>query len=308
LAEPLEVVFVGGVAHSGSSLVAGLLEAHPQLAPLSVAATFHTDARGLPALLAGQVGLDEFVARFHERWGSPAGRVGGSGDRSVIDGELTRFREAYHREPLSACRELFTSLAVPEDSAGGLVDTSAGNLRQAQTLVRIFPEARFVHVVRDGRDVAASPASPSAWPSFSRSFSGKLGHGRRVSLVAGIGSWASSLREIDAAIRGEEDGAAHPVRGDRLAVVVLDELVAGDREANYAGLLRLLELEDDPAMRAFRDERLGPREVGRGRWRERARGPAAWALGRRYRRTLGELQREENHAAGHLLQAYEELG
>jgi hypothetical protein len=146
-----------------------------------------------------------------------------------------------------------------------------------------------VHVVRDGRDVAASPAE-------------------RTRLGAGIRGWAGSLREIDAAIRGEEDGAAHPVRADRLAVVVLDRLVAGGDEAPYDTLLRTLDLEDDPAMRSFRDQRLGPREVGRGRWRERARGPAAWAVGRRYRRTLDELAREGNHAAGPLVDAYEELG
>ena len=291
MTERPEVVFVGGVAHSGSSLVAGLLDAHPGLAPLPVAAPFHTDDRGLPALLAGQVGLEEFAGGFRERWWDGAEGLGDSRDASVLDAELARFREAYYRDPLSACRELFTSLRVPENGAAGLVDTSPGNLRQAQTLVRLFPEARFVHVVRDGRDVAASPAEQD---------------GPR--LAAGIRDWASRLRELDAAIRGEEDGAAHPVRADRLAVVVLDRLVDRGGEAAYEELLLRLGLEDDPAMRSFRDQRLRPQDVGRGRWRERARGPAAWALGRRYRRTLDELARDGNHAANPLLDAYEELG
>jgi hypothetical protein len=272
-------------------VVADLLDANPGLTPLPVAARFHTDDGGLPALLAGQVGLEEFVGGFRERWWSGAPGPGESRDPSVLDGELARFREAYHRDPLSACRALFMSLLVPEGGERGLVDTSPGNLRQAQTLVRLLPEARFVHVVRDGRDVAAAPAQRDG-----------------MRLAGGIRSWAGSLREIDAAIRGEEDGAAYPVRADRLAVVVLDELVAGGREAPYEALLRLLALEDDPAMRSFRDQRLGPREVGRGRWRERARGPAAWGVDRRYRRTLDELAREGNHAAGPLVDAYEDLG
>ncbi len=61
-------------------------------------------------------------------------------------------------------------------------------------------------------------------------------------------------------------------------------------------------------MRSFLEHRLGPEEIGRGRWRERARGPAAWALTRRYRRALSQLERERNHAARPLIEAYERLG
>ena len=118
--------------------------------------------------------------------------------------------------------------------------------------------------------------------------------------------WAASLREIDSAIRGEEDGAAYPVRADRLAVVVLDRLVG--RRAR--GALRGAAPAARPRGRSRHAlvPRPAPaaREVGRGRWRERARGPAAWVLGRRYRRALDELEREGNHAAGPLVEAYEE--
>ncbi len=290
MADLPEVIFVGGVAHSGASVVADLLAAHPRLAELGVAARFHSDERGLPALLAGQVGLDEFVAGFRERWWEGPGGLEQTGDSALLQRELDRFRESYHRDPLSACRALFAALAAPGGERG-LVDASPGNLRQAQALVRLFPQSRFVHVVRDGRDVAASPAA-----------------GDGSGLAAGLRSWAAKLHEIDTAIRGEEDGAAHPVPPESLAVVVLDRLVEGEREAAYAALLERLGLDDDPRMRARFQERLVPEGVGRGRWRERARGPAAWALGRRYRRALVGLEREGNHAAGPLIEAYEELG
>jgi hypothetical protein len=94
----------------------------------------------------------------------------------------------------------------------------------------------------------------------------------------------------------------------RFGVVVLDQLAAGDREASYRALLGLLEVEDDPRMLSFLEQHLGAEEIGRGRWRERARGPAGWALPRRYRRALRKLQREGNHAAAPLIEAYERLG
>src|SRR5262249_13065258 len=146
-------------AHSGISVVARLLDAHPQLALPPAPARFHSDERGLPALLAGQVGLDDFAGRLRRGWGNGAGGLAEPIDDPVLEREVERFAADYHRDPLAASRELFRSLMAPVGDGGrGLVEASPGNLRQAQTLVRLFPDARFVHVLRDGRDVAASPA------------------------------------------------------------------------------------------------------------------------------------------------------
>jgi len=149
-----------------------------------------------------------------------------------------------------------------------------------------------VHVVRDGRDVALATVDKA----------------RAGRLAAGIGRWTAELRGIETGVRGEEDGAPYAIPAGRFGVVVLDELAAGEREASYQALLGLLTLDDDPGMRSFLDGRLAPEEIGRGRWRERARGPARWALTRRYRRALTELERERNHAARGLIEAYERLG
>ena len=67
-------------------------------------------------------------------------------------------------------------------------------------------------------------------------------------------------------------------------------------------------LEGRVFVRVAVERGLDPAEVGCGRWRERARGPAAWTLERRYRRALADLDREGNHAARPLLDVYERLG
>ena len=292
-----EVIFVGGAPHSGTELVAELLDAHPRLVALPVAARFHSDDRGMPALLGGRIGLDDFAERLRGPWWTGPGE-GEHGlceivARSLLEAEIERFRDSYYRDPLAACRELFFSLLAPvAGGERGLVEATAANLKEAQTLQRLFPGARFVHVVRDGRDIAWAAAR-------------ETGAGR---LTPGLRQWAGELREIESAIRGEEDGAPYAIPSGRFGVVVLDELAAGEREASLRALLALLALEDEPGMRSFLERRLRPEEIGRGRWRERARGRAGRTLGRRYRRALTELEREGNHAARPLIDAYERLG
>ena len=46
----------------------------------------------------------------------------------------------------------------PDDELAYWIDHTPENIRHALTLSRIFPEAKFIHIVRDGRAVAASIA------------------------------------------------------------------------------------------------------------------------------------------------------
>jgi hypothetical protein len=134
------------------------------------------------------------------------------------------------------------------------------------------------------------------------------------SLPLGDGSELVPVPSVPTALdhvrRGDADAAMVPIENsvEGAITATLDELAAGERERAYESLLGTLGLEDDPAPRDLLARRLGSDEVGRGRWRARARGPAGWALARRYRRTLDELERESNHAARPLIEAYERLG
>jgi hypothetical protein len=289
LAERGEVIFVGGASFSGVEVVGRLLAARSDAVATRWPMRLHTDDRGIPALLTGRIGLDDFVTEL----------PGGGGElvpEPALDAAIAGLRRDFRSDPLEACRELFWAVArAAAGDTGGrtLVEASPDNVRQAQTLVRLVPEARFVHVVRDGRDVAAAVREADVGPR---------------GMTAALAWWVERLRAAEDGVRGEEDGAPYAIPDERVAVVVLDELASTGRETAHRNLLGALGLKGDPEIPEAVEPELEAAAIGRGGWRRHARGPARWWIRRGYERTLDELEREGNHAAPPLVRAYEELG
>src|SRR5690606_9215781 len=81
-------------------------------------------------------------------------------DRERFDAAVAAFEAGFHDDPEAACRKLFFDLlwfrAEQRPEGEALVEQSTDSVARAPTLLRLFPEARFIHVVRDGRDASAS--------------------------------------------------------------------------------------------------------------------------------------------------------
>ena len=181
----------------------------------------------------------------------------------------TPSRRRFDDDPEGACRQLFYDLlwfrTGEADPAGagplGLVEQSTDTIAAAPTLARLFPEAKFIHVVRDGRDASASRVAQTRGLIHPRT--------RRQ----GLEWWEERIRRIDAgeacdrtrpSAHGEPRRAPagpHPSR-PAAAVPVPRRLPA----AADAGLL--------PAgdeRRAGQHRALAPRPLGAPRRRARAR-------------------------------------
>ena len=257
-----DLLFVGGTGRSGTHVVSQLLSNHSHWARVPIEARFHVNPQGFPDLLAGQVTPEQFLRKLKRFWWRRirAGEVAPVVVRRIAFGRKVRgLHKVVERERFDAavaefertvgtnldlaCRNLFLDLLWPvaaEAGKPGLVEMSCFTIAESPTLIRLFPDAKLIHTVRDGRDAGSSKVSKRQ----------KRSHPRDG--FEGIRWWEGRLRKIEAGVRG--------LPPDRLLTISLDELVDGDREDIYGQILDYLGLEDEPAMRRVlreRDERLG---------------------------------------------------
>jgi hypothetical protein len=254
------VTFVGGTGRSGTHILGQLLSRSPRLALIPVEVRFHTDPDGFPGLLAGEVSLEQFMKRLRGYWwrGFQANRLRGRmrGIHRFVEEDrfaaaAARFESQFGDDAEAACRQLFFDLLAfraEEEEAVGIVEQSCDTVAQAATLHRIFPDARFIHVVRDGRDASASRVEQTRGLVAPRT------------RVGGIGWWLERIEAI-------ERGAAQ-IPSDRLLTVSLDELLLVKRtRLALRPLFRFCGAHVAKAPRRYYRNRMSREEANVERWR-----------------------------------------
>ena len=160
-------VFVGGTGRSGTTVTARLIGAHPHYHMIPIEVRFITDPRGLCDLAVGSCTLAQFEKSLDHRWWHRMIQDGSTRglhkimDRPLVDRGLARLRSELSGDPYAACGEFARSLldkVAEKAGADGWVEMTPPNAIRAGELLRMFPDAKLVHSVRDGRNVAASVA------------------------------------------------------------------------------------------------------------------------------------------------------
>ena len=301
-------IFVGGTGRSGTSVTGRLLGSHPDIAPtapleirfltdkdglldLVLAAAKRAEAgpvaqAGIRRLLRRDTGADPVAARFQPfldrmrgywyLWhGEDDGLCRGLHQgmtMSFLDGELRAFATAFPRDAVGASAALVRALLDPQAhrlGASAWVDTTPHNSLRSDRIAALLPDARHIHLIRDGRDVAASvlqmvwgpktPADALEW-------------------------WRWRVRKAHLAMES--------LGPDRALEVVFERLVATDRDRTLADLFDFLGYAITPSVRDY-FERSMPVERGHvQRWRRDFDADTRREFEQTYERMHAELRAE----------------
>lgn len=272
------IVFVGGTGRSGTHVVAKLLGSSNELEDIRMEVRFHCDPGGFPDLCFGDTNVDDFVKRMRGFWwrryrggGRPPdilpwislGRKS-RGLHKAIEAEpfedaladfewgtIQALMDGSNAQMRECCRALFFRLLWPlaeESGAEGLVEMSCDNVARADALRRIFPEAKFIHVVRDGRDASAS----------------RVRQGRHLlrprTRSEGLRWWEQRIRRAENELR--------TVDPDRVLTVSLDMLVQPwPQRRGLKALREFLGLRKQHRMQRHFRRKINPDLGNLGRWR-----------------------------------------
>jgi hypothetical protein len=226
---PPPAPFVVGATRSGTTLLRLMLDAHPRLA-------IPSETHFIPELIAArdkhgappEQMLELLTA--HRRWG----------DFGIeADALAARWAELDPLTAPDAIRAFYALYAEKIGKPGAhWGDKTPGYIKSMREIQTYLPEARFVHLIRDGRDVALSVLKQDWGPQ---------------SIEAAAEKWRSRV------LRGR---AQQPYLGFYMEVKFEDLVLHTERELRR--ICEFVELDFDPAM-------LGYHETAEKRLQEKAR-------------------------------------
>ncbi len=280
-----DLLFIGGTGRSGTTIAGKLLSRHERIIlakPTEI--KFLTSGNGLLDLYrdplisrTGKISLgknsnfEKFKRSVEEKWWSRPGKKGGiTGLQSGIDladweDLISKLETELKTDRLIACRNFFRDYVdfqkQSEDSIW--LDTTPPNLMRAQEISKLLPGSRFLHMIRDGRDVASSVVHEHWGPDS---------HSKALEW------WRQRLIAILKQTEHLNGLVLH---------VWLEDLVHHDRESTYSKFCDFLNIESDQQMQHYFDTTVVPSESNTGRWKKEVL--KSTEFDRRYRKILDEL-------------------
>ena len=268
-------IFVGGVGRSGTHVMGRLIDASPRYHWIPTEVRFHAWRGGLPDLVAGNTSLDDFLEKMRGRW-----YVRGANRRNglkrvatpkQLEAALAEFEPDFAADPRAASRDLIRRLLDPAAERAGKptwVEITGPVVEFAPFLHQLFPQAKFINMVRDGRAVVA----------------GTL---KKVDLtddpMLALAKWEQMVSAAGAAMRALPAGRAMTVQ--------LDDLTAHDRDRTFDRVVEFLEIDDPAPMRRYFEREISAERAHVGAWRQRMAPADVRRVNRRYRRVVRRLRR-----------------
>ena len=124
------------------------------------------------------------------------------------------------------------------------VETTPMNIPEANKLQELFPNALFINMVRDPRDVIASLLTKKWGPTTP----------------------LEGLQWIEARLMAGHE-ALSSIKPSKKLTIALEDLAINSRQATYKRLLDFLRISDEPAMQRFFTDEMTPDAATSGRWK-----------------------------------------
>ena len=197
--------------------------------------------------------LAEFNKFIWEKWWDidappPHGRGLVSGISKIdLENLLARLERELKINRKWAARRFMATFISKQFGAGNeiyWVETTPMNIPEANKLQELFPNALFINMVRDPRDVIASLLTKKWGPTTP----------------------LEGLDWIEARLLAGHE-ALTAVQPEKKITIALEELAINNREATYKKLLSFLKISDEPAMQDFFTRSMTPDAATSGRWK-----------------------------------------
>ena len=197
--------------------------------------------------------LAEFKKFIWEKWWDidappPHGRGLISGiSKQDLEKLLSRLeRELKINRKWAARRFMYSFIAKQFDAGDEIywLETTPMNIPEASKLQELFPNALFINMVRDPRDVIASLLTKKWGPSTP----------------------LEGLEWIEQRLNSGHK-ALSVIKPSKKITIALEDLAIKSREETYKRLLNFLKISDEPAMRNFFTQSMTPDAATSGRWK-----------------------------------------
>lgn len=286
---PFRPIFVGGTGRSGTTVAGRLLNQHPDLvvtrprelrfvSAVGGVVDAYWTAMGHPATpTRPAIGPKQVVESVWSSWferDKPSGATAGltlAIPRRELKAASRRYVRDFKKDPYLASRayvETVVRFRPKMQEAARWVDTTPANARVADRLLLLFPDAYVVHMMRDGRDVAASFAQKWFGPE---------------DVMTGLDAWRERMIEAHQAEQAAPPG--------RVVRVDLQQLVVTMRGATFTRLLEAIDVDMNHRFRQWFKRHVTASASHAGRWRKDYAPEDCERIDARYAEILEEFER-----------------